>query len=62
MGTPVHRGVSGINDFEIRTLDDVGMALEAVQQGDMVTLVVVSIRERQAFIVAQSSMVQVKAQ
>lgn len=50
-----------INRVDVRTLDDVGLALETVRPGDPVTLVVVQVEEREAFTLAQSSVVQVRA-
>ncbi len=54
--------VTRINDKDINTLDDVGLALENVRQDQPVSLVVVSIEEKGSFIMAQSSTVQVQAQ
>ncbi|MBU0678821.1 MAG: trypsin-like peptidase domain-containing protein [Verrucomicrobia bacterium] len=54
--------ITRINDFEIQSIDDVGLALERIQPGDDVSLVVVNIEERDSFVVAQSSTVELKAQ
>jgi hypothetical protein len=53
--------VTRINDVDINTLDDVGIALENVRKEQPVSLVVVSIEETGSFITAQSSTVQAKA-
>ena len=50
-----------INGREINSLDDVALALENVSAGDLVQLEVVSVMERDAFLVAQTSTVQVLA-
>jgi serine protease Do len=53
--------VTRINQFEINTLDDVGLALENVNRGDIVNLSLVSIVERDSFIFAQPSNIQLMA-
>ena len=53
--------VTRINDVEINNLDDVGVALENVRSGDVVALVVLSLDEKESFILAQTSHVQLKA-
>ena len=53
--------ISRINDHEITTLDDVALALEDVKDGDAVTLTVISVFEKEAFIVAQTSSIQLRA-
>lgn len=53
--------VTSVNDVEIQNLDDVGAALENVQPGDPVTLKLVNLVEQEAFIVAQTSFVELKA-
>lgn len=52
--------VTKINDYEIASLDDVGLALENVQPGATVTLSILALEETGSFVVAQSSAVQVK--
>jgi serine protease Do len=52
--------VTKINDYEITSLDDVGLALEKMQSGESVTLSLLAVEETGAFVVAQSSSVQVK--
>lgn len=59
LGLQAGHWITRINDHEIRTLDDVGMALEQVPSGSVVTLVVLQFDERESFIMAQSSRVQV---
>lgn len=54
--------VTRINENEIRSLDDVGVALENVKAGDAVTVGVLSLEESGSFLVAQSSVVPVKAE
>ncbi|MBN1268745.1 MAG: trypsin-like peptidase domain-containing protein [Kiritimatiellae bacterium] len=54
--------VTRINDMEIQTLDDVGLALENVNAGDTVTVAVASIEVRDALTIAQSSVVQMEAE
>ena len=53
--------VTRINEVEINSLDDVGVALENVRSGDLVTLVVLSLDEKETVILAQTSHVQLKA-
>jgi S1-C subfamily serine protease len=53
--------VTRINQFEINTLDDVGLALENVRKGDKVNLSLVGISERDAFIFAQTANIQLTA-
>ncbi|MCX7005875.1 MAG: trypsin-like peptidase domain-containing protein [Kiritimatiellaeota bacterium] len=54
--------VARINGQDVTTLDDVGALLENVRTGETVTLVVVSLREQQGFLTAQSGQVSVKAE
>ena len=53
--------VTRINDYEITSLDDVGLALENVRSGETVTLGLLAIEETGSFVMAQSSSVQVKS-
>lgn len=53
--------VTRINDFEIRSLDDVGLALESVKRGDPVRLSVLIIAETDAYIVHRQSTLNVAA-
>ena len=52
--------VTKINDYEITSIDDVGLALNQVKSGETVTLSVLALEETGSFVVAQSSSVQVK--
>jgi serine protease Do len=52
--------VTKINEYEITSLDDVGLALSKARPGDTVTLSVLALEENGSFVVAQSSSVQVK--
>lgn len=52
--------VTKINDYEITSIDDVGLALNKVKSGETVTLGVLALEESGSFVVAQSSSVQVK--
>lgn len=52
----------GINDVPVNSLEDVGLALEAVRAGMPVLLTVVSVEETGAFLIAQSSRVRVTAE
>ena len=52
--------VTRINDYEITSLDDVGLALENVRSGETVTLGLLALEETDSFVMAQSSSVQVK--
>jgi len=52
--------VTKINDYEIMSLDDVGLALNSLRPGETVTLSVLALEETGSFVVAQSSSVQVK--
>jgi serine protease Do len=52
--------VTKINDYEITSLDDVGLALNSLKSGETVTLSVLALEETGTFVVAQSSSVQVK--
>ncbi len=53
--------VTKINGFEIKSIDDVGLALEQVQKGDIVNLDVVRLSEKDAFLLAQQFSAQVIA-
>jgi serine protease Do len=53
--------VTRINDIEIRSLDDVGLALENVKAGDTVTLSLATIVQQNVFIIAQTSQVRLVA-
>ncbi len=53
--------ISRINDFEIQSLDDVGLALEDVEHGDTVRLLITQLRETESFIVAQLKRVSLTA-
>lgn len=53
--------VTSVNDVEILTLDDVGAALENVQAGDPVVLKLVNLVEQNAFIIAQTSFLELRA-
>lgn len=53
--------ITRINDFEIRSLDDVGLALESVKSGDPVRLSVLTITEADAYIIHRQSTLQVAA-
>jgi serine protease Do len=53
--------VTRIGDFDIGTLDEVGLALENVRHGEWVPLSVVSVMESETLILAQSSTVRVRA-
>jgi S1-C subfamily serine protease len=50
-----------INDVEISTLDDVGLALENIRPRDTLQIVVVSVSESGRFLVAQSAVVKLQA-
>ena len=52
--------VTRINDYEITSLDDIGLALEHVRPGETVALSLLALEETGGFLMAQSSMVQVK--
>ena len=52
--------VTRINDYEITSLDDVGLALENRQSGEIVTLGLLALEETDSFVMAQSSSLQVK--
>ncbi len=54
--------ITRINDSEISTLDDVGLALENVRAGDHVKMVLLNLEEKGTFIVAQSSSVELVTQ
>jgi len=54
--------VARINGQDVATLDDVGALLENVRAGESVTLVVVSLREQQGFLTAQSAQATLKAE
>jgi serine protease Do len=54
--------VTRVNDREIRSLDDVGLALESVKTGDAVNVGLLSLEESGSFLVAQSSVVPLKAE
>ena len=54
--------VTKINDYEVTSLDDVGLALNNVKSGETVTLGVLALEESGSFVVAQSSSVQVKSE
>jgi serine protease Do len=53
--------VTRINDYEITSLDDVGLALENVRSGETVTLGLLALEETGSFVMAQSTSVQVKS-
>lgn len=53
--------VTKINDYEVTSLDDVGLALNNVKSGETVTLGVLALEETGSFVMAQSSSVQVKS-
>jgi serine protease Do len=53
--------VTRINDIEIRSLDDVGLALEHVKKGDAVVLSLATIVQENVFIIAQTSQVRLTA-
>ncbi|HMP73934.1 MAG TPA: trypsin-like peptidase domain-containing protein [Kiritimatiellia bacterium] len=53
--------VTTINDREVTSLDEVGIALEHVKPGDLVNLQLVSILEREAFLIAQTTSLQIRA-
>jgi S1-C subfamily serine protease len=53
--------ITRIDDYEIHSPDDVGVALERVAKGDMVSMTVVSVTEADSFIVAQSTTVSCRA-
>lgn len=52
--------VTKINDYEIASLDDVGLALGDARSGETVTLGILALEETGSFVVAQSSSVQMK--
>lgn len=54
--------VARINGQDVTTLDDVGTALEHVHPGEPVTLVVVSLREQQGFLMTQSGQATIRAE
>jgi len=54
--------VTSINDVEIKTMDDVGLALENVRPGDIITLGLATIVKQNAFIIAQTSALQLTAE
>lgn len=54
--------VARINAQDVATLDDVGAVLDKVRSGEAVTLVVVSLREQQGVLLAQSAQAQLKAE
>jgi serine protease Do len=53
--------VSAINDKELQTIDDVGLALERVSRGDPVRIDVMSIVEHDTFMLAQTTTLNVIA-
>ena len=54
--------VTRINARDVATLDDVGVALEPVRAGTPVSLVLVSLREQQGALIAQSAQANLKAE
>jgi S1-C subfamily serine protease len=54
--------VSSINDKELQSIADVGMALERVNRGDQVKVEVISIVEHETFMLAQTTALNVIAQ
>ena len=54
--------VSSINDKELQSIADVGMALERVNRGDPVKVEVISIVEHETFMLAQTTALNVIAQ
>ncbi len=54
--------VTSINDMEINTMDDVGLALQNVRPGDPITLGLATIVKQNAFIIAQTSALQLTAE
>ena len=53
--------VERINNVDVATLDDVGVALENVTAGAAVPLGIVTVREQQGFIITQSAVVTIQA-
>lgn len=54
--------ISTINDKELQSISDVGMALERVNRGDQVKVEVISIVEHETFMLAQTTALNVIAQ
>lgn len=54
--------VARLNGLDVTTLDDVGAVLENIRAGEMVLLVVVSLREQDGLLVSQSGQATVKAE
>ncbi len=53
--------ITRVNEFEIRSLDDVGQALEAVKRGDPVELAILAVIESDAYIVHRQQSLRVAA-
>ncbi len=53
--------VTSVNEVEVSSLDDVGVALENVQAGDEVVLKLVNLVEQESYIIAQTSFVELRA-
>lgn len=53
--------VTSVNEMEVLSLDDVGAALEHVQPGEPVVLKLVNLIEQDAFIIAQTTFIELRA-
>jgi serine protease Do len=54
--------ISNINNQEVQSINDVGLALEQIRTGDAIKIEVISLVEHETFILAQSTSLNLKAQ